>query len=409
MARQWLVRPACRGIAIAVLALLTCASAASSREQYRLSRSCLAGLASLSRLSSLASRASLSRLCRLANLARLSSLCRLVNLASLSSLCRLVNLASLSSLRCLNSLASLSSLCPLASLASLSRLCRLANLARLSSLCRLVNLASLSSLCRLVNLASLSSLRCLNSLASLSSLCPLASLASMSSLSSLTNLASLSRLSSLASRASLSSRPRPGPWSRSRLRGRSALGGGRGPRAAHRSLLNAHNTVRALAGAPPLTWSAALAESAQEWSSQCTFQHSHNGKGENLASGSYRKILDTLTPVRLWYEEEVCLYNPDDPRAAPESTGHYTQMVWSSTRSVGCGYTYCGADGVLWVGPNTGIFVCQYDPPGNASPYLQSNVAQPSAYPARCPNGYVAGSQGRSASVDYATEEVQED
>lgn len=48
--------------------------------------------------------------------------------------------------------------------------------------------------------------------------------------------------------------------------------------------------------------------------------------------------------------------------------GHYTQMVWHSTRLIGCGVAECGDDTSLWV--------CQYYPGGNYQgqlPFCKSN------------------------------------
>lgn len=45
------------------------------------------------------------------------------------------------------------------------------------------------------------------------------------------------------------------------------------------------------------------------------------------------------------------------PPRADQQVGHYTQIVWHSTRFVGCGVSECGDDRALWV--------CQYYPAGN--------------------------------------------
>ncbi len=55
---------------------------------------------------------------------------------------------------------------------------------------------------------------------------------------------------------------------------------------------------------------------------------------------------------------QVCEYDFSKPGFGP-ATGHFTQMVWADTRSVGCGYTAC-PDGVQGLGANTGVLVCQY-------------------------------------------------
>ncbi|GLC35009.1 hypothetical protein PLESTM_000269000 [Pleodorina starrii] len=149
-----------------------------------------------------------------------------------------------------------------------------------------------------------------------------------------------------------------------------------------------------LSGAPNLTWDEGLAAAAQQWSSQCTWQHASGNFGQNLASGSYRKVTDPLYGINLWYIE-ICNYDFSNPGYS-EATGHFTQMVWADTTSVGCGYTNCGAGGVAGLRRNTGILVCHYSPPGNqnyAAAFMR-NVAPPSTYPASCAGG-LAGRRRR--------------
>jgi hypothetical protein len=40
--------------------------------------------------------------------------------------------------------------------------------------------------------------------------------------------------------------------------------------------------------------------------------------------------------------------------------GHYTQVVWRTTRELGCSYSSCKRDGFL-----VEYWVCNYSPPGN--------------------------------------------
>ena len=125
-----------------------------------------------------------------------------------------------------------------------------------------------------------------------------------------------------------------------------------------RSLLAAHNRDRAAHCAPPLAWSEDLARSAQAWADGlrargCVFEHSRTRYGENLAGGT-SGVLDGEAVAAMWYDEGQRY----DYRRGGFSmqTGHFTQLVWTETTSVGCGVTTCrGMD--LWV--------CQYDPPGN--------------------------------------------
>lgn len=118
------------------------------------------------------------------------------------------------------------------------------------------------------------------------------------------------------------------------------------------TLLRLHNEARAEVGVKALTWSNKLARVAQKWAEHLaargTFEHSGSKYGENLAGS--RSVEGA---VGLWADEKALFKKGVGYR--PE-TGHYTQMVWNKTKSVGCGK----ADG-----PRFTIWVCNYDPPGN--------------------------------------------
>ncbi|HEY5924819.1 MAG TPA: CAP domain-containing protein [Kofleriaceae bacterium] len=126
-----------------------------------------------------------------------------------------------------------------------------------------------------------------------------------------------------------------------------------------KQFIDAHNAVRAKHCAPSLTWSKKLADIAQNWantlaSKGCVFGHSPGAKyGENLAAGT-QGALDPSSTVAMWYDE-IRLYKfPNGGFSA--QTGHFTQVVWRSTKQVGCGHVTCKGND---------IYVCTYDPPGN--------------------------------------------
>ena len=134
-------------------------------------------------------------------------------------------------------------------------------------------------------------------------------------------------------------------------------------------ILAAHNRHRARHCAPPLTWSAALVKEAQRWAKnlaakRCAFEHNPDPRfGENLA---YFRPPGALGPEQIaeeWYRE-IDSYNFKKARFSMEA-GHFTQLVWVGTRSLGCASVECGG-GELWV--------CNYDPPGNVQGHFERNV-----------------------------------
>jgi pathogenesis-related protein 1 len=131
-------------------------------------------------------------------------------------------------------------------------------------------------------------------------------------------------------------------------------------------LTKLHNKARSDVGVGPLKWSSELASYAQEWadrlaSESCKVEHRpHSGKwlqkhGENLFIGpaGFYGVADA---VKAWGSERVFYKGSVLNYSNWYSSGHYTQMVWSNTKHLGCAKGEC--DGNI-------IVVCNYDPPGN--------------------------------------------
>ncbi|MHB8110933.1 MAG: CAP domain-containing protein [Syntrophorhabdaceae bacterium] len=133
-----------------------------------------------------------------------------------------------------------------------------------------------------------------------------------------------------------------------------------------RQLLAAHNAARAEVGTSALTWSASLALYAQEWADHLAstvrrMEHRpHSGKwkqkyGENLFMGSAGHY-GSIDAVALWKTEKSAYHGEAIHMSNFSAYGHYTQLIWRNTRSIGCGKAQ--GDGNMFV-------VCNYDPPGN--------------------------------------------
>lgn len=140
-------------------------------------------------------------------------------------------------------------------------------------------------------------------------------------------------------------------------------------------MLAAHNRWRAAAHVPVLSYSPELAASAQEWANSlkdnnhCQMQHSKPAGryGENLFWASAlkwsdgKRELQKVTPNKVvddWGSERADYNYQNNSCAGGKMCGHYTQLVWRSTTTVGCAVAVCD-------GTREQIWVCQYQPPGN--------------------------------------------
>lgn len=142
-------------------------------------------------------------------------------------------------------------------------------------------------------------------------------------------------------------------------------------------ILRIHNLLRANYQAAPLKWSDSLAVNASKWANRCVFEHSPYQWGENIAM-SYDP---SANMTYLWYQNEECAYYNDVPGA---TTGHFTQMVWPSTKYIGCAFSNC-THGIkeplskkMWLGAT--MFVCEYANGGNDGGKINKPLVPP-----RCP------------------------
>lgn len=125
------------------------------------------------------------------------------------------------------------------------------------------------------------------------------------------------------------------------------------------SILNSTNLYRYQHNATFLSWNDSLATYAANYAAKCIWAHSYGPPGENLARG----YPDITSAVDAWGNERA-LYTFSPQNAVTgfsEPTGHFTQLVWKSTQTVGCGAYACnGNNGLAGY-----MLVCEYWPPGN--------------------------------------------
>ncbi|KAL9238526.1 hypothetical protein vseg_012932 [Gypsophila vaccaria] len=123
-----------------------------------------------------------------------------------------------------------------------------------------------------------------------------------------------------------------------------------------------HNLARAKVLMPPVVWNDTVAEYAkayaQERAVDCALQHSNYltpGYGENIAMSE-----GDLTPAQaidLWAGEKPYYDYGSNSCTQGQMCGHYTQVIWRGTKSIGCASAKC---------QNGGTFItCNYYPPGN--------------------------------------------
>ena len=133
-----------------------------------------------------------------------------------------------------------------------------------------------------------------------------------------------------------------------------------------RAALAAHNDLRELVSAPPLTWSPRLAGQARRYAQRlaqqgCQLRHASVPEGENLyamwGSPEFMPALPFEAASLAWGAEKPHYHGQPIGRGRFEAYGHYTQMIWKDTREVGIA-SATGKQGCL-------VVVARYHPAGN--------------------------------------------
>ncbi len=132
-------------------------------------------------------------------------------------------------------------------------------------------------------------------------------------------------------------------------------------------LLAAHNRERVALGVAPLRWDANLARAARSWADRlaATGQFAHapenpkDPQGENLWAGTrgrytYEAMVDGWAREKRYFKPGRFPDNSVTGRVA--DVGHYTQLMWRDTRSVGC---------AMARGVREDVLVCRYAQAGN--------------------------------------------
>ena len=145
----------------------------------------------------------------------------------------------------------------------------------------------------------------------------------------------------------------------------------------HTNLVNLHNTLRKKHKSPSLTKSAEVAKFAKQATDHCVqignLEHTCTTIGQNLYVASWAPSADDV--VQSWYYKEEPHYDYDKGKSKDgEVTGHFTAMVWKSTKEVGCAYSTG-----KWLTYNAYYVACEYYPLGNVAGQYTTNVAKPSA------------------------------
>ncbi|KAJ7370391.1 hypothetical protein OS493_032568 [Desmophyllum pertusum] len=122
-----------------------------------------------------------------------------------------------------------------------------------------------------------------------------------------------------------------------------------------------HNEYRKKHQVDSVKWSDTLAKGAQDWADYLAqnnkFEHAKNaGAGENIYWSSSAKAKEPCTEATQLFYGEVKDYDFSKPGFSGK-TGHFTQVVWKSTKEIGAAKAI-RKDGSL-------IVVIRYSPAGN--------------------------------------------
>jgi uncharacterized protein YkwD len=154
-----------------------------------------------------------------------------------------------------------------------------------------------------------------------------------------------------------------------------------------------HNIHRQNHSADNAVYDSTIAGYAETVANSCVYAHNLSpgggGYGQNIAAygatgdenlGAAESVAMAITDM--WYNGEVNSFLPSyygqanpDPNTF-ENWGHFSQVVWNGTTSIGCASVLC-PDGSIFQGLQTWFTVCNYYPAGNMGGDYGANIFEP--------------------------------
>ncbi|XP_067679222.1 cysteine-rich secretory protein 2-like isoform X2 [Haliotis asinina] len=168
-------------------------------------------------------------------------------------------------------------------------------------------------------------------------------------------------------------------------------------------LLKLHNDARGNEGGSDmneLVWDDQLEQEASAWANRCVFAHQYKGRGENLAFNTNKYPESELTEIAFkgWFDEKN-IYSYGQYSCG--ASCHYTQLVWATTRRVGCAMKRC--EYLAQATANAWYLVCFYDPAGNKmgkKPYQKGSSCSKCRDDQTCSNRLCAGGSDPCEDLD---------
>ncbi|XP_072024191.1 uncharacterized protein [Amphiura filiformis] len=144
-------------------------------------------------------------------------------------------------------------------------------------------------------------------------------------------------------------------------------------------IVDLHNTFRGsvrpeASNMEYMKWDNDLARMAMRYSQRCHWGHGHvinvspySSVGQNLwiqGLSNRNAVPRASGAVNAWHNEARNYNFNTHECAAPHQCGHYTQLVWAETTSLGCGLSFCPRTS-NWTHSDSWIMTCYYGPAGN--------------------------------------------
>lgn len=121
--------------------------------------------------------------------------------------------------------------------------------------------------------------------------------------------------------------------------------------------LAAHNEIRIRSNIPALIWNSSLADDAANYARKLSgegvaFDHEEEKDGDDFGENLHSGSADCRSAVNSWYSERSLYRGEPLSESNYKKVGHFTQLMWRNTTSVGCG-------------ASTKKVVCRYYKQGN--------------------------------------------